>query len=66
MLIENQAGEGTNMGKTLEELVQIRNLADHNERIGFCLDSCHTFASGLWNGSNWAQIEARGEELGFF
>lgn len=66
VLIENQAGEGTNMGTTLEELVQIRSLTQFPEKIGFCLDTCHAFASGLWDGMNWKRVEAKGEQLGYF
>ncbi|GIP32654.1 deoxyribonuclease IV [Paenibacillus sp. J2TS4] len=66
LLIENQAGEGAAMGTTLEELVQIRKLADHPDKIGFCLDTCHAFASGLWNGRNWPELVERGGELGYF
>lgn len=63
LLLENQAGR---FGSTFEELVAIRRLSDHPEKIGFCFDTCHAFASGLWNGRNWAELEARGRELGFF
>lgn len=63
LLIENQAGR---FGSTPEELVQIRRLCDDPERVGFCLDTCHAFASGLWNGRNWAELEERGGELDFF
>ena len=63
LLLENQAGR---FGSTFEELVTIRRLSDHPERIGFCFDTCHAFASGLWNGRNWEETESRGRELGFF
>ncbi|SHE12945.1 DNA-(Apurinic or apyrimidinic site) lyase [Chlamydia abortus] len=66
LLIENQAGEGTAMGTTFEELVQIRSLTDYPDKIGFCLDTCHAYASGLWNGKNWPELVERGGELGYF
>jgi deoxyribonuclease IV len=66
VLLENQAGEGAQMGLAIEELVQVRSLCDHPDKIGFCLDTCHAFASGLWNGANWLSVQARGEELGYF
>ncbi|WP_027416365.1 deoxyribonuclease IV [Aneurinibacillus terranovensis] len=66
VLIENQAGQGTKIGITLEELVQIRKLADYPEKIGFCFDTCHAFASGLWTGENWDELVARGEEIDYF
>jgi deoxyribonuclease-4 len=66
ILLENQAGGGNRMGTTLEELTQIRVLSDFPEKIGFCLDTCHAFASGLWDGDNWHEIEANGDKLGFW
>ncbi|MCQ6560159.1 deoxyribonuclease IV [Paenibacillus mendelii] len=51
LLIENQAGEHTFMGTTMEELAQIRSLCHAPHKIGFCLDTCHLFASGVWDGS---------------
>ncbi|WCK56644.1 deoxyribonuclease IV [Aneurinibacillus sp. Ricciae_BoGa-3] len=68
ILIENNAGQGVRMGTTFEEIVQIRKLTDYPEKIGFCLDTCHAFASGLWSGDNWADVEKKGLglELGYF
>jgi deoxyribonuclease-4 len=66
VLLENQAGEGTGMGTTLEELVQVRSLSEVPDRIGFCFDTCHAFASGIWSESEWKRFEAKGEELGYF
>lgn len=66
LLIENQAGEGSRMGTTLEELVHIRRLCDQPERIGFCFDTCHAFASGLWTGDNTDELLAKGDSLGYW
>jgi deoxyribonuclease-4 len=66
MLLENLAGEGVQVGTTLEELVNIRKLTDYPEKIGFCFDTCHAFASGLWTGRNWDELERKGRELGYF
>ncbi|MDF2923392.1 MAG: putative endonuclease [Paenibacillaceae bacterium] len=66
LLLENLAGEGSAMGTTLEELTQIRRLSDYRDRIGFCLDTCHLFASGVWRRDNLRRWMANGEELGFF
>ncbi|UVI27676.1 deoxyribonuclease IV [Paenibacillus spongiae] len=51
LLIENQAGEHTFMGTTMEELAQIRSLCRDSYKIGFCLDTCHLMASGIWDGN---------------
>ncbi|CAG7648214.1 deoxyribonuclease IV [Paenibacillus allorhizosphaerae] len=67
VLIENQAGEGSAMGTTLEELVQIRSLCAYPQLIGFCLDTCHAFASGLWSTTEraWERLERKADELGY-
>lgn len=66
LLIENTAGKGGELGLTFEELVKIRDLADSPEKIGFCFDTCHAFASGLWNGEDWNEAAEKGKELGYF
>lgn len=66
VLIENNAGQGIRMGTTLEELVQIRKLTDVSGKIGFCLDTCHAFASALWNGDDGEKVIAKGKELDYF
>ncbi len=65
-LLENNAGKSGPTGTTLEELVQIRQLTDYPDKIAFCLDTCHVFASGVWDGDNWAEVEGKGIELGYF
>lgn len=66
ILLENEAGEGGGMATTLEEITQIRRLTDVPGKIGFCLDTCHAYASGLWNGSNTGSLIARGTELEYW
>ena len=66
ILLENNAGTKGALGTTIEELVQIRNLCDYPEKIGFCLDTCHAFASGLWNGENTEELIRKGNELGYW
>ncbi|NOU99026.1 deoxyribonuclease IV [Paenibacillus planticolens] len=66
ILLENQAGEGSQLGLTLEEMVQVRKLCRFPEKIGFCLDTCHACASGLWQSHGWSELEARGGLLDYF
>ncbi|WP_209977117.1 deoxyribonuclease IV [Paenibacillus eucommiae] len=66
LLLENQAGEGSVMGTTMEELVQVRSLCETPDKIGFCLDTCHAFASGIWKGADWQRFEETGVKLGYF
>jgi len=65
ILLENQAGQGIKMGTTMEELTQIRNLIDNPDKIAFCLDTCHAFASGLWTGENTDDFLKKGIELNY-
>ncbi|MBY0506015.1 MAG: deoxyribonuclease IV [Bryobacteraceae bacterium] len=48
LLIENTAGQGSVLGSTLEELAEIRNQAQAglDFELGYCLDTCHSFAAG--------------------
>jgi len=66
ILLENQAGDHGPMGTTPEELVQIRNLCQQPEKIGFCLDTCHLFASGEWVEGQWLTFVERANELGYW
>lgn len=65
-LLENLAGEGGEMGTTLEELCHIRRLCDYPDKVGFCLDTCHLFASGGWRPGHMADWVDKGESLGYF
>ncbi len=44
--LETMAGKGTEIGKTFEELKQIIDLVEHDERISICVDTCHIHDSG--------------------
>jgi deoxyribonuclease-4 len=46
LCMENSAGTGGTMGRSLEELAALYDAMDNHERLGVCLDSCHLFASG--------------------
>lgn len=45
-VIENTAGQGSNLGYRFEQLAEIIAQVDDKQRIGVCLDTCHTFVSG--------------------
>lgn len=45
-VIENTAGQGSNLGHTFEQIRSIIDLVDDKKRVGVCLDTCHTFTSG--------------------
>jgi deoxyribonuclease IV len=46
LLIENSAGTGGTIGRSLEELQTLLDRLDGHPRLGLCLDSCHLYASG--------------------
>lgn len=45
-VIENTAGQGTNLGCRFEEIAHIISKVEDKSRVGVCIDTCHTFASG--------------------
>ncbi len=45
-VIENTAGQGTNMGHQFEHLARIIGNVRDKSRIGVCLDTCHTYSAG--------------------
>lgn len=44
--LENTAGTGGTLGRSIDELASLLDAAGGGERLGLCLDSCHLFASG--------------------
>jgi deoxyribonuclease-4 len=46
-LMENSAGAGGTIGRSLDELATIFEALDAHPRLGICLDSCHLFVSGV-------------------
>lgn len=46
VVLENTAGQGSNLGYKFEHLAQIIKKIKDKSRIGVCLDTCHTFAAG--------------------
>ncbi len=45
-VLENTAGQGTNLGHTFEQLAHIIDKVDDKSRVGVCLDTAHTLAAG--------------------
>lgn len=46
LVIENTAGQGSNVGYCFEHLASIINRIEDKSRIGVCLDTCHLFSAG--------------------
>jgi deoxyribonuclease IV len=45
-VIENTAGQGSNLGFTFEQIRFILDHIDDKSRAGVCIDTCHAFAAG--------------------
>jgi deoxyribonuclease-4 len=45
-LLENTAGQGSCLGRTFEQLAAMIDGAKDPDRLGVCIDTCHTFAAG--------------------
>ncbi|QYM91323.1 deoxyribonuclease IV [Dickeya zeae] len=45
-VIENTAGQGSNLGFRFEHLAEIISQVEDKSRVGVCIDTCHAFAGG--------------------
>ncbi len=45
-VIENTAGQGSNLGYRFEHLAYIIERVEDKSRVGICIDTCHAFAAG--------------------
>ncbi|MCY1636515.1 deoxyribonuclease IV [Marinifilum sp. D737] len=45
-VIENTAGQGSNLGFTFEQIAEIIHKVEDKERVGVCIDTCHAFTAG--------------------
>ncbi len=65
LVIENTAGQGSNMGYKFEHLARLIELTEEKSRVGVCLDTCHTFAAGydLRSSDGWRGVADRFEEI---
>ncbi|MFM2480396.1 deoxyribonuclease IV [Celerinatantimonas sp. YJH-8] len=56
-VIENTAGQGSNLGYRFEQIAQIIEQVEDKSRVGVCLDTCHAFAAGypLHTDEGWQQ-----------
>ena len=46
VLLETMAGKGTEVGRTFEELREILDRIELNDKMGVCLDTCHVWDGG--------------------
>ena len=65
-VIENTAGQGSNVGSAFEELAKLIELIDEPGRVGVCLDTCHAFAAGYDLKDSYETVmEQFGRKIGF-
>jgi deoxyribonuclease IV len=62
LLMENTAGAGATIGRSIEELALIFDRLKGHPRLGVCLDSCHLYASG-YDVTDEAALDATLDEL---
>ncbi len=65
VLIENTAGQGTNLGSRFGELATILEDSGYTSRMGVCFDTCHAFAAGydLRSAESCAEVFERFDKL---
>lgn len=66
LLLENTAGQGSELGMTMEQCLETRSRVAQPHRIGFCFDTCHAFAAGAYTVENWADFVATGKRIGYW
>lgn len=65
-VIENTAGQGTNVGFEFWQLKHIIDQVEDKSRVGVCLDTCHTFTSGYDLNEQYDEVfEQFEKEVGF-
>lgn len=66
LLLENTAGQGSELGTTLEQCLEVRSRVKQPERIGFCFDTCHGFAAGAYRPEDWEDFVAHARSIGYW
>ena len=62
LLMENSAGAGGTIGRSISELATLYQRLDRHPRLGICLDSCHLYVSGV-NVTDPASLDACLDEV---
>jgi deoxyribonuclease-4 len=62
LCMENSAGAGGTIGRSIEELAALYEALDRHPRLGVCLDSCHLYVSG-YDVTDAAELDRVVEEL---
>ena len=62
LAVENSAGAGATIGRSLEELEALFDRLDRHPRLGLCLDTCHLYVSG-YDVTDRAAVDALAAEV---
>lgn len=62
-VIENTAGQGSNMGHRFEHLRYIIDRVEDKSRVGVCLDTCHTYTAGYDIVNHYDEVFAEFERI---
>ena len=66
VLLETMAGKGTEIGRSFEEIKTIIDKVSLKEKLGICLDTCHTYTAGYDIVNDYDKVfEEFDKEVGF-
>lgn len=65
-LLENTAGQGTELGTSLDQCLEARAMTTSPDRIGFCFDTCHAFAAGQYTSDTWEALVETAKQSGYW
>lgn len=65
LVIENTAGQGSNLGYNFEHLAALIAMSKDSSRVGVCIDTCHLFASGydIRDSNSYTQTMAQFDKI---
>ncbi|MBQ8609084.1 MAG: deoxyribonuclease IV [Campylobacter sp.] len=65
LVIENTAGQGSNLGYKFEHLAVLIAMSKDSSRVGVCIDTCHLFASGydIRDSNSYTQTMAQFDKI---
>lgn len=63
VLLETMAGKGSEVGRNFEELREILDRVELNEKIGVCLDTCHVWDAGYDIANHLDEVLAKFDQV---
>jgi len=62
-VIENTAGQGTNLGFSFYQIKQIIDRVEDKSRVGVCIDTCHAYSAGYDILNNFEEVFREFDEV---